>query len=107
MSVNSIDTQIMVARTADYSRDTSAIQRKPEISQEQLAFREKINDAQDQSRIAKMSESKLSELRDEESGGGAGYEGRRNPHSGGKEKGDTSGEDMFVPSAEHKIDITV
>ena len=52
MSIKSIDSQIMIARTTDFSRDNSAIQKKPELAQEFLAVQEKLTVAQDQSRVA-------------------------------------------------------
>ena len=105
MSIKSIDTQIMIARTADFARDTSAIQKKPEITQEYLAVREKINDAQDQTRVAKTLESEKPELRPDEGGGGAG--GGGGSESGKKRKNDENEEDMLVPPSNSKIDIWV
>ncbi|MCL2126041.1 MAG: hypothetical protein FWH33_09060 [Oscillospiraceae bacterium] len=105
MSIKSIDTQIMVARTADMAKDTSAIQKKPEIAQEYLAVREKINDEQDQSRIAKTLDTRLSELRpDEEGGGNGGYDGQGSDPDGRKRKDDA---DLLVPADDHIIDIKV
>jgi len=106
MSIKSIDTQIMIARTAEYSRDTSAVQKKPEIAQEYLAAREKINDAQDQSRVAKTFESKLSELNPDEDGGGGGG-GDGGSGTGKNKKDGESDEDMLVPPGKSVIDIRV
>jgi len=107
MSVKSIDTQIMIARTADISRDTSVLQKKPEVAQEYLAVQEKINDAQDQSRIAKTLETKLSELREDEAGGGGGTYGESGSGAeNDKEDGELDG-DMLVPPGDSIIDIKV
>ena len=106
MSIKSIDSQIMIARTTEFSRDTSAVQKRPEIAQEYLAAREKINDAEDQSRVAKTFESKLSELRpDEDGGGGAGGEGGSG--TGKNKKDEESDPDMLVPPGKSVIDIRV
>ena len=108
MSIKSIDSQIMIARTADFSRDTSAMQKKPEVAQEHLAFREKINDAHDQSRVAKTLESEMPEIKpDDEGGGGEGYEGGRRQDDGKDEDSDEPGVSMFVPPSIHVIDIRV
>ena len=107
MSIKGIDTQIMIARTADFARDTSALQKKPEIAQEYLAVQEKINDAEDETRVAKMMESKLQELRaDDEGGGGAAYDGDGDGE-GEKRKRGKDDKDMLVPADEHVIDIKV
>ena len=108
MSIKAIDSQIMVARTADFSRDTSALQKKPEIAQDYLAFREKINDAQDQTRVAKSLDSRKQELRTgDEGGGSAGYDGGGGSGSGEGDKDDEPAPNMFVPPGNSIIDIIV
>ena len=107
MSIKGIDTQIMIARTADFAKDASATQKKPEIAQEYLAVREKINDAQDQTRVAKTLESEMPELRtDEEGGSGAGY-GDDGSESGENRKRSGADADLLVPADKHVIDIKV
>ena len=106
MSVKSIDTQVMIARTADFARDTSATQKRHEVAQEYLAFREKINDAQNQSKVAKSPESELSKLHSDKNGGGANS-GESGTNSGARKKGEDADEDMFVPSGDSIIDIKV
>ena len=108
MSIKSIDSQIMIARTTEFSKDTSTVQKRPEIAQEYLAAREKINDAQDQSRVAKTFESKLSELRpDEDGGGNGGGGGESGPGSGKNKKDGETDPDMLVPPVKSVIDIRV
>ena len=106
MSVKSIDTQIMVARTADIARDTSHAAKRHEAAQEYLAFKEKINDAQNQTRIAKTPESRLSKLHDDKNGGG-GQSGGEGAETGQGRKDEDPGEDMYVPSGDSTIDIKV
>ena len=105
MSIKGIDTQIMIARTADFARDNSAVQKKPEITQEYLAVREKLNDAQDQTRVAKTNESEKPELRPDEGGGGGG--GGGGSESGKKKKEGETDADMLVPPSNSVIDIWV
>jgi len=108
MSVKSIDTQIMMARTADFSRDTSAMQKKPEAAQEYLAVHKKINDAQEQTRVAKTPESRLSKMRNDEGGGGGGSFGGGSASGAKKDaKDEKTGMGMFVPADDSIIDIKV
>ena len=108
MSIKSIDSQIMIARTADFSRDTSAMQKRPELAQDHLAFREKINDAQEQSRVAKTLESEMPEIKpDEDGGGNEGYEGGSGQGRDKDSDSDEPGVSMFVPPSIHVIDIRV
>ena len=106
MSIKGIDTQIMIARTADFAKDTSVVQKKPEIAQEYLAVREKINDAQDQTRVAKSLESEKPELRPDD-GGGDGGGGGGGSGSGKKKKDSETEADMLVPPSNSVIDIWV
>ena len=105
MSIKSIDTQIMVARTADFSRDTSALQKRPEVSHDYQAIREKINDAQDQTRVAKSSDSQKPELHPDE-GGGGGYDGGDGTGRE-KEKSGKTDADLLVSPSNNVIDIRV
>jgi len=108
MSIKSIDSQIMIARTTDFSRDSSTVQKRSEIAQEYLAAREKINDAQDQSRVAKTFESKLSELRPDGDGDGGGGGGGGGGSGSGKDKKESETDaDMLVPPGKSVIDIRV
>ena len=107
MSIKGIDAQIMVARTTDYVRDTSSLQKRPEVMQEHLATREKINDAQDQSKVIKTmeTETELDKLRPDEGGGGGGYSGNQNADR--EQKDIENDPDMFVPPGNSTIDIRV
>ena len=106
MSIKGIDAQIMVARTTDYARDTSALQKKPEIMQEHLAVREKINDAQEQSKVSKTmeAETELDKLRPDEGGGDSGdYYNEDNR----KKQNDEDEAELLVPPGNSVIDIRV
>ena len=108
MSIKSIDSQIMIARTADFSRDTSATQKRPEVAQEHLAFREKINEAQEQTRVAKMLESEMPEIKPDEDGkGNEAYEGGGGQGGAKDDESDEPGVTMFVPPSSNVIDIRV
>ena len=106
MSVKSIDTQIMIARTADISRDASTMHKRPEATQDYLAFREKINDAHNQSRVTKAPESQLSKLRNDKNGGGT-YSGESGSENGKRKDDEDPEANMFVPAGDSIIDIKV
>ncbi|MCL2078477.1 MAG: hypothetical protein FWH17_01395 [Oscillospiraceae bacterium] len=85
MSIKGIDTQIMVQRTTDMARDTSAILKNPESAQQQLANQTKISSALDQSRVLATNESDMQGIRTDEDGSGSGAAG--GGASGGGEDG--------------------
>ena len=80
MSIRGIDTQIMITRTADFARETSSVQKQPEVTQNYLAVQTKIESAQEQSRVKATNESEMENIRtdkDGEGSGAAGGEGSR------------------------------
>ena len=105
MSIKGIDTQIMIARSTDFIRDASDTQKRPEIVQDNLALREKITDAQDQTRVAKTLEAEHQRL-DPDAGGSGGGSGGGQGHGEGRKK-DKPEAEMLVPPGSSKIDIRV
>ena len=105
MSIKNIDSQIMIARTTDFARDASAAQRKPEVAQDYQAIREKLMDAQEQSRVAKSLDTQRPELNPDEGEGGSYY--GEGAESGEKKEIDETGADMLVPPGNNVIDIRV
>ena len=106
MSIKTIDSQIMIARTADFAKDASATQKRPEIAQDYQARKEKINDALDQTRVVKSDDSQKSEFHpDEGGGGGFGYGG--GPDSDDGENSGESDANFLVPPGDSMIDIWV
>jgi hypothetical protein len=75
MSIRGIDTQIMITRATDFVRETSSMQRQPELSQEHLAQQTKIESVQDQSRVIATTESEMENIRTDEEGEGSGAAG--------------------------------
>jgi len=106
MSIKGIDSQIMIARTTDFARETSALQKKPEIVQDYLAVREKIAEAQQQTRVAKTLETEPTKLHPDDDGGGGGGYGGEAEH-GGDEIDEEIDEDMLVPPGNNVIDIKI
>ena len=106
MSIRGIDTQIMISRLTDNIRDTSAMHKRPEVAQDALAAQGRINDAHDQTRVAKTLETEMEQIRsDVDEGGGAGYSG--GGEGQGKEHDEETDPDMLVPPGNNKIDIMV
>ena len=105
MSIKSIDSQIMVARTADFARDSSALQKRPEIAQDTLADREIINDAENQSRVAGTADAEQVEMMpDGDGSSGAAYGDGFAEDSEEQSNPDT---DFLVPPSNNIIDIIV
>ena len=75
MSIRGIDTQIMITRATDFVRETSSVQRQPEVAQEHLAAQTKVNSAQDQSRVTATTESEMEHIRTDVDGEGSGAAG--------------------------------
>lgn len=106
MSIRGIDTQIMISRLLDNVKDTSAVQKRPEVAQDTLAAQAKVSATQEQSKVAKTMESDMERIRaDVDGGSGAGYEGDGG-HGKDKEK-DELEPGSFVPMERHFIDITI
>lgn len=108
MSIKGIDAQMMITRLPDNVKEASAIQKRPEVMQDVLAYREKINDAEVQSRVARTTETEMEGIRTdvEEEGGGA-YYGERGPDREKDGQNDEPGPDMIVPPGNYTIDITI
>ena len=104
MSIRGIDTQIMIARTSDVSRDTSALQKKPEVTQDYQAIASKLNEEVEQKRVQHTSESEMEKLHADKDGGGKGSGG--GDGRGGKDREDEApGPGMIVAPGNHRIDI--
>lgn len=108
MSIKGIDTQIMISRLPDNAKDTSALQKRPEVWQDQLGAQGRVNDAHSQSKVAKTSESEMEEIRtDVEGGGGSSYDGDGAEGSHKHRKAGEPEPGTLVPSEKHIIDIKI
>ena len=107
MSIKGIDAQMMITRLPDNVREASAIQKRPEVAQDVLAAQQRLNDAQDQSKVAKTTESEMENIRtDVEEGRGGSYGGEGN--SGKKEdKPDDIEQELKVSPSCNIIDIKI
>ena len=109
MSIRGIDTQIMITRLPDFSKDASVVQQRPETNQQILAEQQKINAAQEQTQVKALEESEREEVRTEEDGSrGNEYDG-----SGGHKPDEEEDPDdfmkpgMYVPPSNNILDIMV
>jgi len=109
MSIRGIDTQIMMARLTDSVRETSAMHKRPELVQDVLAAQQRINDAEEQTKVAKTSEAEMEKVRTDvdEDGSGGGYSGERGSEPDEDETNDEPGPDMIVPPSNYLIDIVI
>ena len=109
MSIRGIDTQIMITRTPDISKDTSVVQQRPEINQQILAEQRKIFVAQDQKRVQVLEETEMDRIRTEEDGGGSGgYGGSGGRGYKEREETDENGRPGFyVPAGNNIFDIRI
>ena len=109
MSIRGIDTQIMITRSSDFAKDASAMQKRPEVTQDYQAIHARQNEAVQQKRVQHTSESEMERLRADEDGGNEGaYDGQ----GGDRENGDQAQEEqigpgMIVAPGNHMIDIKV
>ena len=109
MSIRGIDTQIMVQRPADMVRETSALQRHPETTQEQLAAQQKQDSAQNQSKVLATTESEMENIRTDVDGGGSGAAGGEGSEQSEEEMTEEQQRELLVPPGEHDqiIDIMI
>lgn len=110
MSIKAIDTQIMITRLSDSVREASAMHKRPEMAQDLLATRQRINDAEQQSRVAKTTESEMEQVRtdvDEGGNGSGGYEGDGGSNQDEKDRFEEPGKDLYVPAGNYLIDISI
>ena len=109
MSIRGIDAQMMITRSPDFVRDASAMQKKPEMMQEHLAAAQKINDAQDQTKVSKTAESGMEKIRADDDGGTAGGYGGGGGGSeeSEDEQGDRPDSGLYVAPGNNTIDITI
>ena len=107
MAIRGIDTQIMMNRMPENAKETSELMKRPVVVQDAMAQQSKINDAQDQSRVSKMSESEMEKLRaDVEGGSDNEYEGEGGRHRKKKHEEEID-PTMLVPAGDNVIDIII
>ena len=107
-----IDTQIMVARTTDVSRDASQMAKFGDVAQDNKAMKAQLEAEIQQQQVQKEEESDKADLRpDEDGSAGAEYEagggkGNRNRDEFYEEE-DLLAPGTFVPRSQNAIDIVV
>ena len=108
MSIKGIDTQIMITRSNEYSRDASAMQKRPEVTQQNIAAQQKVTVAEDQTRVAKTLETENDRIRTDADGGGGGAHGGSEGREQGEDGWDEDdGPGMYVPPSNNIFDIRV
>ena len=108
MSIKGIDTQIMITRLTDNVRDTSVLQKRPEVEQNQLAEQGRVYDAQQQSKVVKMAASEMEKIRTDVDGGSGGAAGGGEGSGERREDPDDELElKTLAPPDQHIIDIRI
>ena len=109
MSIRGIDTQIMITRSPDFSKDVSTVQQRPETNQQILAEQQKITAAQEQAQVKALDESEMEGIRTEEDGSGGGEYDGKGGHKPNEEEDpdDFMKPGMYVPPSNNILDIMV
>ena len=107
MSIRGIDTQIMITRTADFVRETSATQKHPETTQQHTAAQVKVESTHDQSRVVATTESDMEHIRTDVDSEGSGASGGGGSQKEEEEMTEEQKRDLLVAPAQHEqlIDI--
>ena len=110
--IKGIDTQIMVARTTDVSRDASQMAKFGDVAQDNKALKAQMDAAREQQQVQKEEETDQADLRpDEDGSAGAEYQaGGGKGNRGGndfQEEEDLLVPGTFVPRSLNSVDIIV
>ena len=107
MSIRGIDTQIMITRATDFVKETSTVQRQPEVAQEHLASQQKVESTQDQSRVTATIEAENENIRTDVDGEGSGAAGGEGSKREEEEMTEEQKRELLVAPAEYDqlIDI--
>jgi len=98
----------MITRSADFAKDASAMQKRPEMTQDFLAVKQKMSDAHDQSRVKGTEQTEMESIRtDVEGGAGSGYDRFDGEPEEGEEDDGEIPVDLRVPPGNNVIDIKV
>ena len=95
---------MMVARSVEYMKDSAAIQKKSELTQDYQTVLARVDEQRDQMKVARTLEADQVKLHPDEGGGNGGGAGEGSGEAG---KDSESSPDMFVPPGDNIIDITV
>ena len=109
MAIRGIDTQIMMNRLPDNVKDTSELLKRPEVLQDLLGNQGRLNDAQDQSRVAKLSEAEMEQIRaDVDESSANDYEGSESQRRENEEETEKkAAQELYVPKERHIVDIRI
>jgi hypothetical protein len=104
MSIKGIDAQIMVARTAEFAKESDHQVRRDGLMQDYQAVQSKLASEAEKRVVVKTAKSETAALHADghgaRSGGGAGGRGR-------EPKDAPEDALVFIPGEEHKIDIVI
>lgn len=107
MSIRGIDTQIMITRSADLARETSAAQNNPRFSQDFMAAQNIRDSAENQSRVLATDEAILEEMKPDSEGSGSGAAGGEGRERGEEELTEEQQKELLVAPADHDYIIDI
>lgn len=107
MSIRGIDSQMMITRAADLARDSSALLKRAELTQDYLAIQAKASEAQEQKRVGRKTEVEMQKLQADKDGSGSGAAGYSNANTKRKSRDPAQDPDTLVPPSNNVIDIRV
>ena len=108
MAIRGIDTQIMMNRLTDNVKEASELLKRPEVVQDLLGNRGRINDAQEQQRVAKMSETAMESIRADVDGGSSNeYEETGGEKHNAEQENTEAPQEFYVPAERHYVDIKI
>jgi len=108
MSIKGIDAQIMITRTAELARDSSAQLRRNELMQDYLAAQTRALETQEKKSVAKTLNTQKGELRpdNDREGNGRDWSGDER-EAREREQADQEQLAQLAPTGPHTIDITI
>jgi hypothetical protein len=110
MALKGIDAQMMVTQTTEASRESSRLAYRGELAQDYLGVQARIENENNQERVARAIKSERTEFHPDDGGSGGGEDVYYGGADGGEdEEGEPpdGGEDYLVPAEEHIIDIRI
>ena len=108
MAIRGIDTQIMMNRLTDNVKEASDLIKRPEVIQDILGNQSKINTAQEQTKVIKLSESEMEQIRTDVDEGSSGEREAGEDRDDDKEaQEDKAAPELYVPVERHIIDIKI
>jgi len=109
MSIRGIDSQMMINRSPELSKDSSDQIKRPEINQDNQAIKTRLDESVEQKRVQDTSESDMEMIRADKDGGNKSDRDGHRGHSDSDndDNDDFPGPGFIVAPSNHRIDIKI